>query len=72
MKSPSIVERAYALAATGNYKTVREVREQLRREGHAHAALDTQLSGPAIRKSLREACVKAWTARSRQTDVALD
>ena len=50
--SPSIVERAYHLAATGNYTTMREIRRRLADEGYEH--VETEIRGKQLLQSLRE------------------
>lgn len=49
------LERAFALARTGEYAGVADIRRKLREEGY-----DTvQLAGPALMKQLRELCAAA-------------
>ncbi len=52
------LERAFALARTGEYVGVAEVRAQLKAEGY-----DTsQLAGPSLLKQLRKLCADARLA----------
>ena len=56
MSSPiSTLERAFALAKTGEYPGVGELRAQLKAEGYSMA----QLEGPSLLKQLRAVCVAA-------------
>ena len=48
----SVVERAFVLAASGRFKTVSEIRRQLRRE--------ELIQGPLLAKQLVAAIEKAW------------
>jgi hypothetical protein len=48
---PNLIERAFALASTGEYATVTEIRMALRKEGYE--AVEPQLVGPHMRKQLR-------------------
>jgi len=49
------LERAFALARTGDYVGVAEVRAQLKAEGYDTA----QLAGPSLLKQLRKLCADA-------------
>jgi len=49
------LERAFALAESGDYSGVSEVRNQLRAEGYDIA----QLSGPSLAKQIRQICQEA-------------
>jgi hypothetical protein len=48
---PSLIERAFQLAETGNYKTVTEIKLALRAENYA--GVDSHLSGRSLRDQLR-------------------
>ena len=52
MENPTELERAFALAKTGSYVGVGEIRNQLRAEGYG----SSQLCGPSITKQIREIC----------------
>ncbi|HEY1749915.1 MAG TPA: hypothetical protein VGG29_01545 [Caulobacteraceae bacterium] len=52
------LERAFALARTGEYAGVPEIRAQLKAEGYA----TTQLVGPALLRQLRLLCANARMA----------
>ena len=55
------LERAFALAETGNYTGVGKIREQLRAEGYE----PSQLYGPSLASQIRGIC-----QRSRKSDLA--
>ncbi len=50
---PTALERAFALASSGDYATVTEVRAQLKAE---HFPLH-QLEGPSLLRQLRQLCI---------------
>ncbi|HEY5409852.1 MAG TPA: hypothetical protein VIJ94_03900 [Caulobacteraceae bacterium] len=50
---PTALERAFALARSGEYAGVAEVRKQLKAEGYS----DQQVNGPALMRQLRDLCV---------------
>jgi hypothetical protein len=54
----TIMERAYELAKSGEFRNAGEIEEQLKREGfeqvHAH------LSGSFTRKQIQSICSRAW------------
>ena len=52
---PTTLERAFALAKTGDYIGVAEIRVQLKSEGYA----THQLEGPTLLRQLRDICVAA-------------
>jgi hypothetical protein len=52
---PTTIERAYAIAKSGMVTTAAEIVSMLAREGYPDGR--AQLSGPAIRKRLRELCI---------------
>jgi hypothetical protein len=58
MSRPTTLERAFALAHSGRYLSVSEIRSQLRSEGYDIS----QLSGPSLQKQLRELCAGARKA----------
>ncbi len=49
---PTALERAFALARTGDYPGLSELRARLKAEGYAVL----QLEGPALLRQLRELC----------------
>jgi len=51
------LERAFALARTGDYAGIGEIRAQLKAEGYAVA----QLEGKILFKQLRDICIAART-----------
>lgn len=57
-----VLERAFELARSGEFRQIDEIRLQLRREGYA--GIDAQLTGPLLRRQLRALCVRAVEARS--------
>jgi hypothetical protein len=59
---PTALERAFALARSGEYAGVAEVRKQLKAEGYS----DQQVNGPALMRQLRDLC--AASRRSQPPD----
>ena len=59
----TLIERAFALAASGRFRTVGEIRAQLHVEGVSHIEL-TELSGLTIRRQLRAALNEARKGRA--------
>jgi len=55
MHPPTPLERAFALAVTGDYAGVGEIRDQLKAEGYE----TVQLSGGPLVKQLRGICQRA-------------
>lgn len=55
---PTTLERAFALARSGDYAGVSEVRAQLKAEGYSVA----QLEGPSLARQLRTLCAEARKA----------
>ena len=58
MAQPTALERAFALARSGKFLTVSEIRSQLKQERYDVS----QLEGRALQKQLRELCVEARKA----------
>ena len=54
---PNAIERAFALASTGHFQRLEEIRKVITSEGYFAAELD----GPALQKQLKEAIKKART-----------
>jgi hypothetical protein len=52
ISQPTVLERAFALARTGDYAGVQEIRMQLKAEGYALH----QLEGPTLIRQLRALC----------------
>jgi hypothetical protein len=52
---PTALERAFALARTGDYAGISEIRSKLQAEGYQIS----QLQGPALQKQLRQLCADA-------------
>lgn len=57
MTSPTTLERAFALARSGDCSNVSDIRQRLRAERFDQ--VDAHLAGPAISRQLRELCVEA-------------
>jgi hypothetical protein len=49
-RAKTLLERAFELAATGQYRTVAEIRYRLKWEGYPEG----QLTGPSLTKQLRD------------------
>lgn len=54
---PTTLERAFALARSGEYPTISDIRKQLKIEGFSDAP--SQISGPSMLKQLRKLCEEA-------------
>lgn len=52
---PTALERAFALAASGRYRSAGEIKVRLREEGYSTA----QIAGPALLRQLRSICISA-------------
>ena len=63
---PTIAERAYQLARTGEYPKVRELKVALKREGYEQ--IDAHLGGSSIARPLRIICEEAY--RLKQAEMA--
>lgn len=57
---PTTLERAFALARTGDYASIAEIRAQLKAEGYAAQ----QLEGPSLLRQLRELCVASAAGKA--------
>ena len=55
---PTVLERAFALARTGEYAGVNDIRIKLKSEGYALH----QLEGPTLMRQLRELCTASKKA----------
>lgn len=54
---PNMLERAFALARSGDCSTVDEIRHRLKAERYEQ--VDAHLSGPSLSRQLRSLCVAA-------------
>lgn len=54
MTGPSTLERAFALAQSGDYANLNEIRAKLKAEQHDQ--VDAHLAGPSIKKQLNKLC----------------
>lgn len=54
---PTTIERAYALARSGECNGVSEIKARLKREGYADVV--GQLYGPTLQRQLRDLCTQA-------------
>jgi hypothetical protein len=61
MTRPTTLERAFALAQSGDYASVLDIRVQLRSEGFEQ--VEAHLAGPSISRQLRALCDQARAAR---------
>lgn len=57
MTAPSTIERAFALARSGEYATVSDIRARLKAERCDQ--VEAHLSGPSISRQLRALCEAA-------------
>jgi hypothetical protein len=57
MTNPTTLERAFALARSGDFVTVEEIRAQLKRERFDQ--VEAHLTGPSITRQLRALCDEA-------------
>ena len=65
LQNTNVVERAYELAATGDYINADQIAAQLTREGYTRVKARAYLDGPSIQKSLREACERARAQKAK-------
>lgn len=63
-----ILERAFELARTGEYRRVKDLEKALAGEGYARS--DPQLQGRSVRKQLRQLCRTASAEVSTSPDDA--
>jgi hypothetical protein len=59
---PTPLERAFALARSGEYQGLAEIRAQLRAEGFS----TKQLEGPRLLKQIRDLCIASRSAIDAQ------
>jgi hypothetical protein len=59
---PTTLERAFALARSGDYPGVSGIRRQLKAEGYSILLLE----GPALMRQLRDICCQATRAKASQ------
>ncbi|PSJ41849.1 hypothetical protein C7I55_06155 [Sphingomonas deserti] len=57
MSSVTILERAFALARSGEHTSVQSIRARLKGEGFAN--VEAHLSGHSISRQLRKICLEA-------------
>ena len=62
MTQPTTLERAFALARSGDYATVNDIRLKLKSERLDQ--VDAHLAGPALARQLRRLCEEARRARA--------
>ncbi|HWT13218.1 MAG TPA: hypothetical protein VN231_10735 [Allosphingosinicella sp.] len=62
MTNPTTLERAFALARSGDCSNVNDIRQRLRAERFDQ--VDAHLAGPAITRQLRELCAAARDSSS--------
>lgn len=55
---PTLIERAYELAASGDCRTVADIKQQLQEEGFT--GLQSSLYGPSLLADLRRLCQKHY------------
>jgi hypothetical protein len=60
---PTALERAFALARTGDYPGLSELRAQLKAEGYAVL----QLEGPTLLRQLRELCAASMKSNRAES-----
>ena len=68
MDQPTIVERAFALARSGECDGVSDVRRRLKDE--QLSSIDAHLAGPSIKRQLSQLCSQAIEAKGEDTPVA--
>ena len=61
MNSVTTLERAFALARSGEYSSVKDIRLRLKSEGFSQ--VEGHLSGQSINRQLRKLCEEARSAR---------
>jgi hypothetical protein len=59
----SLIERAFELARSGDYRSVAEIERRLSREGFSFAEVQGQIRPPLIRRQLSTLC-RTSAARS--------
>lgn len=61
MDQPTILERAFALARSGECGGVSDVRRRLKEE--QFSSIDAHLAGPSIKRQLTQICIQALEAK---------
>jgi hypothetical protein len=56
---PTVLERAFALATSGEFHNTQELRKQLKAEGY----VTDQLAGPTLLRQLRDLCTASAKVR---------
>ncbi len=62
----TILERAFELARSGEFRTLADIERKLRAE--RHEGIHSSLASPSLRKQLRQLCLDHRTAVGRVTD----
>jgi hypothetical protein len=62
MQIQSTLERAFALAKSGEYPTLNDIRAKLKAEHHDQ--VDAHLAGPSIKRQLTKLCEESRPADS--------
>lgn len=57
MSEPTLLERAYALARSGECSTLDDIRRQLKSE--KYESVDAHVTSPSVRRDLRQLCLTA-------------
>jgi len=61
----SLVERAYALAKSGTFIGVSDIKVELRRQGYNQYEVRDAFEGAALRRDIRRLCQEAHGIKSR-------
>lgn len=67
MPNDSVIERAFALAKTGRFRSMRQIRNQLHVEGFTHNEL-TQFSLPSLRRQISALVATSIATSAQATD----
>jgi len=59
LKQVTALERAYQLADSGEYRDMVEIKAALVAEGYDYRTIQTELYGPTLSTSIRQACNRA-------------
>lgn len=57
MDQPTVIERAFALAESGEYRRISDIRRQLKEE--QYSAVEAHLAGPFLKRQLMNLCAQA-------------
>ena len=69
LTQPGTIERAFQLAQSGKFSTIRAI--EMRLKGEQHDQVESHLSGPFIRKQLLTQCRVAHGRRTRDVGLAV-